>query len=358
MEDRVRNHRPGRRVQHRTRQRSNRHGSCLPDREKPDPPNGSIGMTQDTTGDGTGDTTGGITEDTTGDTTGDMTGDATGEIDGTDPRRPVIVGYDGSDGAKRAVLWASRYAVAAQLPLVVVHCWTWPFFTRDLGPVQGVQDSGLRREAERLMAEGQALATRAEPDLLVRTRLVVGFPSEALVRLSAEASLLVTGTRGLGGFAELLIGSVSLHLAASASCPVMVVRDARPTHGTVVVAVDGSPASDRAAATAADVARTLHKRLQLLHVNVQRRRKQAGALPEGRDPVLERAATLLAGTTDLTITEDSAASSSAAGFIVQRTSDASCVFLGARGSHSTPTRLGSTIHAVLHHAKGNVGVVP
>ncbi|WP_170068216.1 universal stress protein [Arthrobacter ruber] len=279
-------------------------------------------------------------------------------IAGTAPRRPVLVGYDGSDGAKRAVLWASRYAGGAQLPLVVVHCWPWPFFTHDLGPAAGVQDSGLRREAEKLLAEGQDLAGRAEPELLVSSRLVVGFPSEALTRLSAEASLLVTGTRGLGGFGELLIGSVSLRLASSASCPVMVVREARPICDTVIAAVDGSPASDRATATAADLARTLHKRLELLHVRVQRRRKAADAPLEGRDPVLERAAALLAGIGELSVTEDSAAGHSAAGEIVQWTATACSVILGARGADAAGARLGSTVHAVLHHARGNIGIVP
>ncbi|MDQ0733554.1 universal stress protein [Arthrobacter agilis] len=273
-------------------------------------------------------------------------------------RRPVLVAYDGSDGSKRAVLWASRYAISAQLPLDVVHCWSWPFFTHDLGPVTGVQDSGLRREAERLVAEGQDLAARAEPDLEVRARLVVGFPAETLTRLSAEASLLVTGTRGFGGFAELLIGSVSLRLASSASCPVMVVREARPTYDTVIAAVDGSPASDRATVAAADLARTLHKRLDLLHVRVHRRRTPAPLPSDGRDPVLERAAAQLAGVSGLSVAEESAAGHSAAGLIVERTTTACCVVLGAKGGNALGARLGTTAHAVLHHARGNIGIVP
>ena len=88
----------------------------------------------------------------------------------------MFVGYDGSDGSKRAVLWAARYARVAKLPLVVVHCWVWSFFTQDLGPVTGIQDNGLRREAPKLVAEGHDLAANAEPGLDVRKRLIVGFP--------------------------------------------------------------------------------------------------------------------------------------------------------------------------------------
>ncbi|WDF31858.1 universal stress protein [Arthrobacter agilis] len=62
--------------------------------------------------------------------------------------KPVIVAYDGSEGSQQAVLWAVRHAAKALRQLVVVHCWVWPFFTKELGPIPEVQDSGLRRAAE------------------------------------------------------------------------------------------------------------------------------------------------------------------------------------------------------------------
>ncbi len=273
------------------------------------------------------------------------------------PVKPIVVGYDGSDGSRLAVLWAARHTVATGRSLVVVHCWVWPFFTQDLGPVTNVEDSGLRHAAEKTAAEGLDLAQQAEPTLDVSVRLVVGFPSEVLTRLSVEASLLVTGTRGLGGFAGLLIGSVSLHLAAASSCPVAVIRDDRPAEGDVLVAVDGSPESDRAVVAAASLATTLHTSLRIIHVRPYSRRAARHVPDPESDPVIQQAVNLLPEDTDLTVIEDSFAEPSVPGVIVHHTRDAVCVVLGAKGRNTLGARLGSTVHAVLHHARGNVLVV-
>jgi nucleotide-binding universal stress UspA family protein len=271
--------------------------------------------------------------------------------------KPVVVGYDGSDGSRRAVLWAAHHAAKGGVALVVVHCWVWPFFTENLGPVADVRDSGLQRAAERTAAEGLDLAKGAEPDVQVSVRLITGFPSEVLTRLSVEASLLVTGTRGLGGFAGLLVGSVSLHLAAAASCPVAVVRVDRPEDGDVLVAVDGSPESDRAVVAAAALAKTLHAPLRVLHVRPYSRHTLTRLPDPEHDPVIQRALNLLPADTDLTVIEDSFAEPSVPGVIVHHARSAACVVLGAKGTNTLGARLGSAVHAVLHHAEGNVLIV-
>ncbi|WP_104168998.1 universal stress protein [Arthrobacter sp. SX1312] len=273
------------------------------------------------------------------------------------PVKPVLVGYDGSDGSRRAVLWAAHHAAVSGLPLVVVHCWVWPFFTQDLGPVGDIKDSGLQRAAERTSAEGLDLAKQAEPDLEVSVRLITGFPSEVLTRLSADAALLVTGTRGLGGFAGLVIGSVSLHLAASSSCPIAVIREDQPGEGDVLVAVDGSPESDRAVTEAAVLAATLHVPLRVLHVRPYTRHARTRQPDPEHDPVIQQALNLLPADTDLTVIEDSFAEPSVPGVIIHQAHRAVCVVLGAKGTNTLGARLGSTVHAVLHHARGNVIVV-
>lgn len=284
--------------------------------------------------------------------------DGAGGSANTASRKPVFVGYDDSDDSKSAVLWAARYAAAAELPLVVAHCWIWPYFTDKLGPVTGIQDSGLHRQAQKILAEGRDLAARSEAGLDVRERLITGLPSGTLTTLSREASLLVTGTRGLGGFAGLLIGSVSFHLASSASCPVIVVRDARPIHDTVLVAVDGSPESGRAVAVAAEIATTLRKPLQLLHVEQSHRRhSSADRVPADGEEILERASDLLSEYSGLAVTQDLAVAPSVPGLIVERAQTAAIVVMGAKGNNTLGVRLGSTVHAVLHHARGNVVVV-
>ncbi|MBG6226487.1 nucleotide-binding universal stress UspA family protein [Arthrobacter sp. CAN_A2] len=273
------------------------------------------------------------------------------------PVKPVVVGYDGSDGSRRAVLWAAHHAATAGLPLVVVHCWVWPFFTQDLGPVDDIEDSGLQRAAERISAEGLELARQAEPDIDVSVRLITGFPSEVLTRLSADASLLVTGTRGLGGFSGLLIGSVSLHLAASSSCPIAVIRDDQPGEGDVLVAVDGSPESDRAVIEAAVLATTLHAPLRVLHVRPYTRHAGTRAGDPEHDPIIQQALNLLPAETNLTVIEDSFAEPSVPAVIIHQGHRAAYVVLGAKGTNTLGARLGSTVHAVLHHAHCNVIVV-
>lgn len=271
--------------------------------------------------------------------------------------KPIIVGYDGSDGSQRAVLWAAHHAAATGRALVVVHCWVWPFFTQDLGPVADIKDSGLKRAAERTAAEGLDLARQAQPDVDATARLIAGFPSEVLTKLSAEVSLLVTGTRGLGGFAGLLVGSVSLHLAATASCPIAVIRDDQPDKGDVLVAVDGSPESDRAVVVAADLAETLDASLRILHVRPCSRHASTRLPDPEHDPVVQQALNLLPGDTDLTVIEDSFGEPSVPGVIVHHARRAICIVLGAKGNNTLGARLGSTVHAVLHHSHGNVLVV-
>ncbi|WP_247826768.1 universal stress protein [Arthrobacter antioxidans] len=273
------------------------------------------------------------------------------------PSKPIIVGYDGSDGSQRAVRWAARHAAATGSSLLVVHCWAWPLFTSNLGPVTGMEDSGLRNDAERIASEGSDLAAHTAPDIAVSQRLITGFPAEVMTKLSAEASLLVTGTRGLGGFSGLLIGSVSLHLAASASCPVAVVREEQPSPDRILVAVDGSPESDRAVLTAADLAKALSQSLHLLHA-LPDRRHLAEEMPDAeRDPIIQQSLNLLPHNTNLTVADESISAGSVPGAIIERASAAACVVLGAKGRNTLGARLGSTVHAVLHHSKGNVIVV-
>ena len=70
-------------------------------------------------------------------------------------RTTVAVGYDGSEAAQDAVRWAAEYAAAGNYRIRVVHAWVWPMFTKKLGPVRGVEGSGLgtppRRSSRRVL---------------------------------------------------------------------------------------------------------------------------------------------------------------------------------------------------------------
>ncbi|MEU5992419.1 universal stress protein [Spirillospora sp. NPDC047418] len=158
--------------------------------------------------------------------------------------RAVLVGFDASPAAERAVRWAAAEASLRGVPLLVCHAWTWPYplTPRDQDTLEIVQ--GMAALA---LDEGVRLACRIAPDLDVRPLLVKGTPPGALLEASADAALIVIGARGAGGFDKLPIGSTALHVPAHADRPVVVVpaHERRPA-ARIVVGIDGSPASEAA----------------------------------------------------------------------------------------------------------------
>ena len=137
----------------------------------------------------------------------------------------IVVGTDGSEGSDRALRWAVREAARRGAVLQVVHAWehAWdPTLggTRagyDPAEVAAYERSRLDDAVERALA-----ATEHHPPRIERT-VVDDRPVAALTRLAQGADLLVVGTRGRGGFAELLLGSVSQQVVHHAPCPVVVV---------------------------------------------------------------------------------------------------------------------------------------
>ncbi|SCZ10769.1 Nucleotide-binding universal stress protein, UspA family [Streptomyces sp. 136MFCol5.1] len=126
---------------------------------------------------------------------------------------PVIAAVDGSWRSYEALEWAARDAVRRGLPLTIVH-------VRPLNRRTSQEEQ--RREAEELLAEAVGRVAQVAPTLHTSTLAPMDFPAAALTALSEHASLLVLGSRGLGGFRSLLIGSNSLTTASMARCPVVV----------------------------------------------------------------------------------------------------------------------------------------
>jgi nucleotide-binding universal stress UspA family protein len=152
---------------------------------------------------------------------------------------PVIVGTDGSETSLRAVEWAAREAVLHGWPLRIVSVPAMPplmsWYQHDDPPT--VTDM-IRDRTEQALMTAAARATEIEPGLEVSTALRVGPPSRALARASEGASMLVVGSRGAGGLAALLLGSVSRDVAFAAECPVVVVREeTMAAHQQIVVGV-------------------------------------------------------------------------------------------------------------------------
>lgn len=272
-----------------------------------------------------------------------------------DPRA-IVAGFDGSAEAAAAVRWAVRRARAVRCPLHVVHCSLWPLLTRHLGPVPGVSGSGLEQSAQSILEEGIACARAEDPDLDIRGTLLHGLPAQLLADAAAGGRMLVVGSRGLGGFLGLLVGSVSLELAATAPCPVAVIREDLHPGGPVVVAVNGS-GSPAALEDASHMAATTGAKLIVVHVSQTRARpKHAGPETEAPgDKVLQaavRAAAALAPAVD--VQGKLLSGNSVAAAILEASEGAAVLVVGTKGYGAVKETLGSTAHAVLHHARGPV----
>ncbi|GLZ06558.1 universal stress protein [Actinomadura sp. NBRC 104412] len=155
----------------------------------------------------------------------------------------VVVGYDGSDAGARALRWAAEEAAARGIPVTVTHVWEFNF-----GASLGMPIVDLRTVAQEILEEGVERLRDAAPGLEVRSDLERGSAAAKLIELSGRAEMIVLGSRGLGGFAGLVLGSVSAQVAAHAGCPVVVLRGepdagAGEERGRVVVGVDGSAAA-------------------------------------------------------------------------------------------------------------------
>ena len=137
----------------------------------------------------------------------------------------IVVGVDGSPGSRKALTWAAAEAADHGADLVVLNVWEHTLMPPAgsvsvsehyvPGPSQATADELLQVIKEEL---GE------DPPVRVRPHVKQGRPAKVLIEESTNADLLVVGKRGHGGFAGLVLGSVSQHVAAYAKCPVAVVR--------------------------------------------------------------------------------------------------------------------------------------
>ena len=133
----------------------------------------------------------------------------------------IVVGVDGSACGHEALTWAIAEAAARQQPLVALAAWSWLDQPGKLDPDYSEKDVTAMAQAAVDRALGEV---RGGSDLDIEIRPVNDLPARALIEASSEAGLLVVGSRGLGGFRGLLLGSVSNNAVHHAHCPVVVVR--------------------------------------------------------------------------------------------------------------------------------------
>ena len=141
---------------------------------------------------------------------------------GPERRHRVVVGVDGSEPARRALLWAADEARRRHATLEIVHCWH-PRIGLPLGPaVSATHRASLEAAAHAVVA---AASQAVEGRLPHTESILVDAPAAAtLLGASAGADLVVVGTRGHGGFPGLLLGSVSTQVLHHAECPAVIVR--------------------------------------------------------------------------------------------------------------------------------------
>jgi nucleotide-binding universal stress UspA family protein len=140
----------------------------------------------------------------------------------------VVVGVDGSEESVAALAWAARYAAATGARVWAVHAWHYPGAVS--GPPMEVAPEAVHGQTEEQMRESlDGAVAQVYGDQVptgVEAILGYGHAAQVLVEASKQADLLVVGSRGHRAFAGMMIGSVSLHCVAGASCPVVVVRSA------------------------------------------------------------------------------------------------------------------------------------
>ncbi|MEU8698224.1 universal stress protein [Streptomyces sp. NPDC048680] len=286
----------------------------------------------------------------------------------TSSELPVIAGVDGSSPGREALDWAAREALVRGLPLVVVHAVR---HTRRAG------QEAQRREAEELLTESVRRVNEIAPGLHPTTLAPLDFPAAALTSLGRAASMVVVGSRGLGGFRSLMLGSNSLATASMARCPVVVVHGGQPARDPEEEATEGF--RDVVAGVAADessesvlefafeaAASRPGARLRIVHGWTMFSSMLSGGPVFDRDAAADSAERTLAELTagrreeypQVEVVKEPV-NGSASHTLVAASATAALTVIGRRrGGESLGLGLSPVAQTTLTHARGPVAVVP
>lgn len=286
--------------------------------------------------------------------------------------QPIVVGIDGSASARHAARWAAAHAQRHGLPLRLVHTYEIP-----LGYPPGIVDpdtirTAYREQGSHWLREARDAVSEIAPELDVDLALERAPVAPALVEESHRAAMIVLGTRGLGGFTGLLLGSTAVAVAGRAHCPVVVVRgrhgeEPASLDGPVVVGVDGTLAGEAAIAFAFAEASSRGCPLIAVHTWTDSLVEEAlaGGVTLDTRPLAERAEEVLAERLagwqekypEVTVTRDVVRDQPAAA-VLRHAATAALVVVGTRGRGGfRGLILGSVSQHLLHHAPCPVAVV-
>lgn len=280
----------------------------------------------------------------------------------------ILVGYDGSADAAVALNWALDEAGRSGRPVRLAYVFEWLTVTGWIGPgvAPGVwPDEAARQQVEELVRKAAADAAAERPGLTVHGEVFDGPPALVLQERSAEAGMLVLGSRGHGGFGGLLAGSTAVSVTAHAHCPVVVVRDGQAaTSGPVVVGSDGSESALRALGFAVERAAQRDVPLRVL-----RAWEPPGErwVPPDFDPEQAAASERAAAEAELAPWRESfpdvpveieAVPGSASALLVEASRSAQLVVVGSRGRGGLRGMLlGSVSQQLIQHSHCPVAVV-
>ncbi|MCW2638508.1 MAG: universal stress protein UspA [Dactylosporangium sp.] len=292
-------------------------------------------------------------------------GHSTGDDVSSPQLLPVVVGVDGSRTAFAAAEYAAGEAQRRGVPLMLVNGFTWPLFYPPLNGNYNPTDPLPRTQAGMLLTNVAERIQLTSPDLTVAVELVDGHASAVLVERSRQASLLVVGHRGEGGFAELLAGSVAIHTATHAHCPVVVVRGASTkTDAPVVVGVDGSSGARGATEFAFDEAARRGAALTVVSVWPPDRgwpdalTEHGYPTPSATDQLTADIADCAARYPEVQVRIEIIRGRSPAGALASAAGGASLVVVGSRGCGGLRgLLLGSVGRALIEHAPCPVAIV-
>jgi nucleotide-binding universal stress UspA family protein len=273
-------------------------------------------------------------------------------MEGAMTARPVVVGVDSSEESLRAVEWAALEADRRATALQIVTVPAMPSRMRAGQLHEQTAATELEAFYARAIESATARSREIAPGLRVDSGLLSGSPALAITGSGGGAQLIVVGARGIGGFAAMLLGSVSRYVATHATCPVVVVREQTDAvGGEIVVGVRHPPGSAEALRFAFEEAALRGVELVAVHAGQGAGHEQppAGGLEE-----------TLSGWRDkypaVTVRPD-VVGGHPAQVLAEYSARADLVVIGRRDGYGGPG-IGSIQHAVLNHARGPVAVVP
>jgi nucleotide-binding universal stress UspA family protein len=286
--------------------------------------------------------------------------------------KPIVAATDGSEESLRAVDWAAREAALRGAPLrIVAAAALLPRMISRAGP--GEYDTVtdvLIHNRDQALAAAAELAAKTAPGVMIDTDPVGGQPAQAIADSGSGALMLVLGSRGVGAFTAMVLGSVSRYVASHAACPVVIARDVPlAPHQLVCVGV-ADPDNCADALTFAFEEASLRKAgLLALHAwhMPQTDISRAGQMFTARDPHAVEAEdtrhleglldSWRAKYPDVPVSEE-VVHGHPARALVGMSARADLVVIGRQARHPGLQGPGAVRHAVLNHAHGPVAVIP